>query len=193
MSSVPTCLVLLDGDLEGLVSLACAAEAGVVAGDASGSVVAACVDADPIRHDAALRQASAHDTAWLDVTVSAKRGTSGKLIAVGEASAAAGIPKIVWPVRVSPGRWRVREAATAMDRALLVERLISLDASELGLAEMRIETPMVDLDDEQLAELAADMAVSLDLCWWWGDASQAATDAREHWRGALGRFGLSVA
>ncbi len=193
MSSAPTCLVLLDGDLEGLASLACATEAGVVSGLGSASVVGACVEADPARRDAALRQAAAHDTAWLDVTVSPKRGTSGKLIAVGEAAAAAGIPKIIWPVRVRPGRWRVREAATAMDRALLVERLISLDASELGLAEMSIETPMVDLDDEQLAELAADMAVSLDLCWWWGGEGESAAQARDHWRAIAGRFGLSVA
>ena len=41
-------------------------------------------------------------------------------------------------------------------------------AEPAPLIELRIETPLIDLTDRQLGELALDMGVPVELCWWWG-------------------------
>jgi 7-cyano-7-deazaguanine synthase in queuosine biosynthesis len=72
---------------------------------------------------------------------------------------------VLWPVHCGAD-------LEAMDRALararLVERLVNLDlpAGEEDEPPLRIETPLLDLSDRQIAELAADLDAPLDVCWW---------------------------
>lgn len=72
--------------------------------------------------------------------------------------------------------------AEAASRAVLVSRLVSLESERAGLPEVIIETPFVDLSDDQLAELACDLGLSPEDCWWWGDSvTPSANRARRRW------------
>lgn len=80
---------------------------------------------------------------------------------------AMGIKRVVWPMRIpehAPDR--IDAIGTAIDRAMLVARTASLDASPSTAFEVTIETPFIDLDDRQIHELARDMALPIDTCWW---------------------------
>ena len=86
----------------------------------------------------------------------------------------AGIRKVIWPVRVlRPESSRsvqelVDEIGIAVDRAILAARLASLDANEGTAVDVIIETPFVDLSNEQMADFAGDLAIPLETCWWHG-------------------------
>jgi hypothetical protein len=72
---------------------------------------------------------------------------------------AEGCERVVWPV------WCAGEVdgiALALDRARLVSTLASLDARRGGIA---IETPVLDLLESQLAELAIDVGVPGQAGW----------------------------
>ena len=74
-------------------------------------------------------------------------------------SKAEGCERVVWPV------WCAGEVdgiALALDRARLVSTLASLDARRGGIA---IETPVLDLIESQLAELAIDVGVPAQSGW----------------------------
>ena len=84
--------------------------------------------------------------------------------------------------------------AQAADRALLAGRLAGLDATLHASPGVQVETPLLDLTDGQLADLAMDMDVPLETCWWWGgdtghDAQ--AHQARARWRSSLAAVGYS--
>lgn len=80
---------------------------------------------------------------------------------------------VVWPVQLGGEPGDVERVGRAADRALLVTRLVSLDAEEHGRPGIRVETPFVDLSDRQVIELAMDLNVPVDACWWWSDATGA--------------------
>jgi hypothetical protein len=84
---------------------------------------------------------------------------TGALLACVLAAAERGIGRVVWPA-VAP-RGDVDRLATIHDRALLVGRLVSIDARALGLSEsgVIVETPYASLSDAQLIDLALDMDV----------------------------------
>ena len=81
-----------------------------------------------------------------------------------------GLSRVIWPVR----RPDLDAAAIAHDRALLVGRLASLDAAAAARApdahdgpdalEIVIDTPYLDLTDEQIAELIDDIGAPIDAC-----------------------------
>jgi len=71
-----------------------------------------------------------------------------------------GLARVIWPVR----RPDLDDAARAYDRALLVARLAGLDAPDETAPEIVIDAPYLDLTDEQIAELADDIAAPLDAC-----------------------------
>lgn len=82
-------------------------------------------------------------------------------------AARSGIKRVIWPVRVaSDSIDRVAEIGSAIDRALLISRLVTLDSTTETAPEVVIETPFVDLTDNQVQDLARDMAVPIDTCWW---------------------------
>jgi hypothetical protein len=119
-------------------------------------------------------------------------GVSQGLLAAAYVAAAHRCDRVVWPVQ-SPAPVSGEDdvdldrIAADVDRALLVSRLVALDADEHGRPGLRIETPYVDLSDRQLAELAFDMDVPVHLCWWWEGESGAAE--RERWLGTLRAVG----
>jgi len=101
---------------------------------------------------------------------------SRMLLEAAQIAMRAGIRKVVWPIRImrpetmlAPDQTTdifVDEIGAAIDRALLAARLASLDAGEDTAVDVVIETPFVDLSNAQIAELAADLAVPLETCWW---------------------------
>lgn len=99
--------------------------------------------------------------------------------------------RVVWPVHHragADGSPDLDRIARSIDRALLVGRLISLDSDELGGTEVTIETPFVDLEDDQIADMALDMELPVDACWWSGTFGQApgAATERNRWLALLG-------
>ncbi|MEL6328941.1 MAG: hypothetical protein AAFR38_04720 [Planctomycetota bacterium] len=99
--------------------------------------------------------------------------------------------RVIWPVRATGSTEpdMLAAAANASDRALLVSRLATLDAEKAGLPEVAIETPLLDLTDDQIGELIDDMAAPLDLCWWASGPTAKTEQAiaeRERWGRWLG-------
>lgn len=96
-------------------------------------------------------------------------------------------PRIVWGMQiggVSSEDWPdLDDLASRLDRALLCARLASLDAPRIGPGDVRIETPLIDLTDRQLAELAVDLAVPFESLWWW--QSEHVNDESTRWRDLL--------
>lgn len=187
---VKRCLVLLDGDVEGLVALALAAEECAARGGTH-PPGATCIEPAGPRVRASVEQARRHGVEWLAPPAPAGL-FSLSLGAVGEVAMQKGADCVVWPVRAGRGAERVRDAALALDRALLLGRLLSLEADVAGVPEVRFSTPLVDLDDEQLAELAADLGVDLELCWWASDPSPHARSLRQRWSAAMDAFGVTL-
>lgn len=74
--------------------------------------------------------------------------------------------RLVWPVFVA---CEIDAMALALDRARLVSTLASLDVRPKGV---RIETPVLDLTEAQLADLAADVGVPAQRGWWVGEGAQ---------------------
>lgn len=111
---------------------------------------------------------------------------SAMLIAAGGLAIANGCRRVIWAVQgggdgpESPAP--VESIARSLDRALLAGRLVSLEAEDAGLPEVVIETPLVDLTDAQLAELAMDLSAPVETCWWWGTGGiGAAGTERSRW------------
>lgn len=78
-----------------------------------------------------------------------------------------GLKRVVWPIRIPMNHPdRIKGIGDALDRAMLVSRLVSIDADETTAPEVIIETPFIDLSDAQIADLAMDMAIPLESCWW---------------------------
>ena len=95
-----------------------------------------------------------------------------------------GIRSVVWGVQIpedTPDR--LGRIGDAIDRALLAARLATLDAEERGGVEVQILTPIVDLADDQIMDLAIDLSVPLDAGWWNEADHPIADHERERWSG----------
>ncbi len=197
-------LILCDGGLTSLLAAAVAREWQSVP-PKKGAKAAGRVVMMPRAHLPASRQRAAELQAELygHELITAKIETIGgetsagemrtrELLSAGYTAARLGCEVVVWPVQcVEHGEPNLDQIAKVADRAVLVSRLVALDADEHGQAGMMIETPYVDFTDEQIADLAADMNVATTLCWWnqagAGDAEAAAE--RERWEAAFGQVG----
>jgi len=102
-----------------------------------------------------------------------------------------GIRTVIWSVQV-PGDddARLGRIGDAIDRALLAARLATLDAEEQGGIEVRMLTPIVDLADDQVLDLANDLSVPVESCWWRDPEHPIA--AREHQRWASAAQGTGA-
>lgn len=93
---------------------------------------------------------------------------SRDLIAASIAGIARGCAVVVWPMHSTHTEGPdLDEVSRAVDRALLVSRLIALDADAHGNPSFRVDVPYVDFSDRQLADLVIDMDLPVRLCWWW--------------------------
>ena len=179
-------LVLTDGDLPSLVALAIATARG-----AAGAVAALAFpmpgpdgSLGPVADDAALRQAELLGAAPLHQPLD-EPATPRLLLAAAETAFAVGAASIVWPCRGESG---LDQQAALCDTAVLAGRLASMSqyaalaagtttasaGERRDAAAVRIDTPLVDLTDEQLVELAADVEAPVETCWWWPMAERAA-------------------
>jgi hypothetical protein len=87
----------------------------------------------------------------------------------------AGCTRVVWPVVCGE---RIQDMLECSERASLVNRLCWLGEGERAAGEgsgaapgtapgaMRLETPFVDLTPGQVGEMARDLDVPLQACWW---------------------------
>lgn len=158
--------------------------------------------------DAAQASAVAEQCRWLGVELVGRglppvgddadptRGESAtiELVAAAYAALRAGCSRLIWPVQVDRAagdREALDHAAEACDRALLVSRLLLLDAAGAPVPEVNILTPLVDLEDDQVAELALDLAIPVQSVWWWGSQvrGEQADYERQRWTTALEAVG----
>ncbi len=213
------CVILTDSGIESLLACAMAAEQQQLAASEPSAVLPAWWEegeeidlilsaVDP----AIVQQAQVHG---LDIfpdqavyppedfepRTAPERGLlqSRMLLEAAHLALRAGVRRVVWPVRVaSPDRAQqvqelVDEIAAAADRALLASRLASLDATPQTAVEVVIETPFVDLSNAQIAELARDMALPLETCWWHDARSlPGAERQRQFWSSAIARSGAQL-
>lgn len=187
-----TRLVITSGDLPGLVAAAIVSEDSVRR-ESIGAGRPVVWSASALGHDAVSRHAASvglrvvrRETGGEPVPgVGLAEATNRLLLDAGTASLGLGCPVVVWPVLpagpASTEPALVELMADAVNRATLVSRLVSLDAPGVGLPEVRFETPFVDLTDQQLAELACDLGVRFEDCWWWSADSSAASAERARW------------
>lgn len=187
-SGTVTQLVIADGDLPGLVATMIASEESVRRESLGGKP--AVWSSTSQGHDAVVSQAG---TLGMRVVSRKSPATSnapgqrinGMLLEAGGAALNAACPVVVWPTLpagpASSEPALVGLIADAVNRATLVSRLVSLDAHEKGLPEVRIELPFVDLTDEQLADLACDLGVRFEDCWWWSVDTSEASELRARW------------
>ncbi len=99
---------------------------------------------------------------------------SRMLLQAAQIALQAGIRKVVWPIRVMRPESQesiedlIDQVGDAIDRAILASRLASIDANSSTAVEVIIETPFVDLTNQQMLDLATDLAIPLETCWWQG-------------------------
>lgn len=90
--------------------------------------------------------------------------TTARLLDAGRQGVRSGVGVVIWPVHLGID---VDAMERELARARLVERLVSLDApGGLDTPSQRIETPLLDLTDDQIAALARDLDAPLDTAWW---------------------------
>lgn len=203
--TVPTrTLVLCDGGLHSLLACAMAREectvAGMVPGDPSqmgweGPLAApfpASISGG--QADAVLRHAQRYsmrvtDASCLQGLLSVYQhpveSQTGQLLGAAYLGARLGCARVVWPVSAGAGEGLDLDAmAHAANTALLVSRLAALNAEHHGVPGIEVVTPLLDLNDTQVIELAHDMVVPVETCWWWGSGNA----EEERWRAAYERL-----
>tara|TARA_R110002096_G_scaffold173781_7_gene348832 strand:+ start:236081 stop:236788 length:708 start_codon:yes stop_codon:yes gene_type:complete len=97
-----------------------------------------------------------------------------------------GIKRVLWPIQIDQSADPTESLnliATAIDRAILAARLATLDAQSQGGIEVTIETPLVDLTNQQLSDLAADLNIPLTTCWWTDTTLPDAQEQYNRWAG----------
>lgn len=105
-----------------------------------------------------------------------------------------GIKKVVWPIRVPTDHPnRIEAIGDTIDRAMLIARLVSLDVTTQTAPEVAIDTPFVDLNDDQVFELARDMPIPLETCWWNAAPTLPAAQQRKaDWNALTNRSALQI-
>jgi len=159
-------------------------------------------DAPAAHREAAVRQASLLALELIETAVDEPHADaavglleSHLLLHAGHLAARNGCGRVVWPIQfASPGDDppELARIAEAVDRALLASRVVTLDAAHYGLTEVAIDAPFADLTDRQVAELAADMELPIETCWWWssmGAMGSGGAEERDRWTEALRAIG----
>ena len=193
-TSMSDTVILADGDLPGLVCACLAAEQSPIA-LLPASRTGELTEPAELARRAIEAQGDLLGAELLTLPHTPSEPTA-LLVVAAILTANTGAGRLVSPVIGVDLAGAAREA----DRALLVQRLIGLDADGPGPA---IETPLVDLTDEQVAELAVDVDVPVWRCWWWqalrGGAGveqktrEIAVASRDRWTTALRACGWTEA
>lgn len=213
-------LVLCDGSIYSLLACAAVAEDAMrreAAGRGKVLLFPPSINGDDARERAMSRQAdlfgleavkrlSVQSRPEADTGSPAEGSTSGTqslspatdgeletlaLLSATYLAARAGCTRVLWPINAAVGEsLDLDRIAQAHDRALLVSRLVALDAVVHAVPGIHVETPYVDLTDRQIADLAIDMDLPLDACWWWRDPLLA---ERKRWMEVLKNAGWVAA
>lgn len=222
MATNPTAkhpLVLCDGDIPGMVALALTLDgmgglgtASVLSGpitNASPDLIANKIHAMAEAH--ALRCVDFPAVAPTAVSTGHRR--TRYLIEAVQSALTNGCTTLVCPWQaegLDPEAERepatlpsVESLARELDRALLVSRLVTLDAGEHGVGVFEIQAPLMDLSDSQVAEMALDLDVPIWRAWWWdltngkrpkdNALAERAAACRRRWEAALVGLGWSAA
>lgn len=113
------------------------------------------------------------------------------LVSAAYAAARNGCSLVVWAENAATGEsLDLDRVAMSHDRAVLVSRLVALDAALHGQPGIRLDTPYVDFTDRQIADLVIDMDLPVETCWWWRDPRQA---ERRRWMEVLKSAGWVAA
>ncbi len=190
-------LIVADGDVSALLACAATSEAGAgqrepAAGARSTSVVWIAQVNDARRTEAARAQAELYELRVMEATPDVFRRSSSRvpgaasamLLSAAWTAAAEGLESVLWPVHAGE-ELDLSRVAEAVDRALLVSRLATLDAAAVGQRPMEVRAPYADFTDSQIADLALDMDLPLRMCWWWEGLDEAARRERVRWGRAL--------
>lgn len=195
-------LVMSDGGLASLIGAWCAAEAASLADHGERAALWPAIW-DRVEDDEAKRRRHAAraqaEAARLDIAAKPLNPPSEAalgerrsilLIAASGVARRFGCDRVLWPVQAAgtddsdPSEDSARLAAIGdcVDRALLVTRLGELDeAGPSGADSPIVEAPYADLTDRQLAELALDLGVPVETCWWWDAPGESADAERRRW------------
>ncbi|MCE7973583.1 MAG: hypothetical protein DYG92_04545 [Leptolyngbya sp. PLA1] len=199
----PTTLVLCDADLPGIVAAAATREGEPSAPDTPWPLLMPFPASDPLtqaREPACLRIAELLSFRIAPPPAPIAARTVGEsechdLMAAAFVAAALGCNSLVWPAHAGRGdAVDIDRLAQIQDRAALISRLVSLEARGVSGDQFTIQTPVADLTDLQLAELAADLAAPVEAAWWADRAStlpQAAA-AIARWESLLIDAGLGI-
>ncbi len=194
-------LIICDGGLPSLVACTLAAKRGETRGEPTTAIawfVPTGDDTDDIRRNSVravstLLGLSHGDAGVQSVDLSPGQRETRMLLDASAHAIDTGVPTVIWAIHPGgsePNDWPDLDAiSTRMDRALMCARLASLDASDPSTADIHIEVPLIDLTDRQLSELAADLGVAVETCWWWGGGESGAIEARR-WKPLLEAAGL---
>ena len=116
-----------------------------------------------------------------------------ELLSATLAAAERGIDRVIWPVHAGvvgkPSEMNLDAASGHVDRALLVTRLVAMDADQHRCASIIVETPYADFSDRQLAELALDMGAPFRKAPWWGVET---SENYRRWQGVFDAIGSTV-
>lgn len=181
-------LVIGDGGLASLIACAVARETAVQTGQRSPGVLwtgPARPDEAAARAEAVERHAGSYGlelvvhpapNSLFSASAKPRKLTEDRLL-IDAATAALDheCDRVIWPVHYggpgdSGGDGPAHDLvliSTAVDRALLITRLVGVDTDEHGRPGFRVETPYVDFTDRQIADLALDLDVAVETCWWW--------------------------
>ncbi len=124
-------------------------------------------------------------------------GQSLALLTIAQQAAVMGLRRVVWAVQfpllgAEPDLDRI---AATVDRCLLISRLVSLDLWDHpnpAVPEVRIETPLVDLSDPQIADLALDLGVPISAAWWIDGVGDPAQAEQRRWLPLLAELGWAM-
>lgn len=195
-------LVLSDGSLPALVACAHAREAAAIgmmdAGKSPAVIAYGCLG-QVARVEAVSRQAELLGLELIQApaVLSPTVGSAGlretlELTAACDAGARAGCDLVTWPAHAAMGdALDLDRIAAIADRAVLVSRLVGIDAASHGVPGIRVEAPFADFTDRQIADLAAELELPTAACWWHeaaGDDAEAQRE-RRRWMSALAAVG----
>jgi len=190
-------VVLSDGGLAALVATAAEVEGALATGDPSTPMPfliewpgLSRTGSAAVRRQAEALGLTTRELVDSPAIESAGGREAATLLQAAYLAMASGCGRVVWPVQFTtamPERDSdLEREAIAVDRALLVSRLATLDAGSFGLPELRVETPLVGMTDHQVAEIALDLGVPVECCEWWEAGRRA---ERERWASALSAAG----
>lgn len=201
-------VVLSDGGLPSLVCLSIAREEAVIQSGGRGRIAYPMVLAFPpelwadrLRLDSIASQCESMNLplGTRQAIVGTSSGASdaeievGALLASAFAAARLGASKVIWPATSGIGSTvDVDRSCRIQDLAALVGRIVSLDCTDHGHPEFTIEAPLADCSDNRVADLAVDLAVPLDSCWWTNPKASLAFAEHDRWERALQSVGATT-